>query len=148
MVVVPPSTTVCRENPACAPASFCGDGWCDEEVNTLECGWDGGDCCVETCVNDETTDLICGSGGYTCKNGAYATPLSEECLSKPQLVPEFVGDGFCDKVGYYNSIECDFDGGDCCQDTCVGACPSFRCVRDLIPKGCQADLFFLGYVPL
>jgi hypothetical protein len=29
-----------------------GDGGCDPEYNTKACGWDGGDCCAETC--DET----------------------------------------------------------------------------------------------
>jgi hypothetical protein len=26
-----------------------GDGGCDPEYNTKACGWDGGDCCAETC---------------------------------------------------------------------------------------------------
>lgn len=30
----------------------------------------------------------------------------------------WVGDGYCDKDGGYNTPECNFDGGDCCQETC------------------------------
>lgn len=41
-----------------------GNGKCDDlmaEMNTAGCGYDGGDCCVQTC-RDAT--FSCGSGGY------------------------------------------------------------------------------------
>ena len=34
-------------------------------------------------------------------------------------IPEWVGDGFCDIEGGYNTAECGCDGGDCCVGTCV-----------------------------
>ena len=33
----------------------------------------------------------------------------------------WVGDGMCDKTGGYNTEECHYDGGDCCQETCEGS---------------------------
>jgi len=32
--------------------------------------------------------------------------------------PPWVGDGYCDHQGDYNSLECGYDGGDCCAATC------------------------------
>ncbi len=44
-------------------AEYIGDGYCDPApYNTLDCAWDGGDCCVETC-KDNT--YKCGSNGFT-----------------------------------------------------------------------------------
>jgi hypothetical protein len=39
-----------------------------------------------------------------------------------------IGDGVCDSA--YNNLECGFDGGDCCVETCVGTCnaASMECV--------------------
>ena len=33
--------------------------------------------------------------------------------------PTWIGDGYCDKSGNYNTAECNWDGGDCCPETCV-----------------------------
>jgi hypothetical protein len=32
--------------------------------------------------------------------------------------PSFLGDGICQKFGCYNSKVCNYDQGDCCEDTC------------------------------
>lgn len=37
----------------------------------------------------------------------------------------WIGDGYCDKTGNYNTEDCGWDGGDCCEDNCqdgVNAC--------------------------
>lgn len=38
-----------------ANEGWVGDGWCDQSggYNTAACGWDGGDCCAETCQPGE-----------------------------------------------------------------------------------------------
>jgi len=33
--------------------------------------------------------------------------------------PGWLGDGYCDNEGGYNSAECEWDGGDCCESTCT-----------------------------
>lgn len=88
-----------------------GDGYCDRdlEYNNGECGFDGGDCCESTCVG-----WLCGSNGYDCRDPAdpnHAT--NQNCIGDPL----YLGDGACDDI--LNSAECNYDGGDCCESTCV-----------------------------
>lgn len=33
--------------------------------------------------------------------------------------PSLLGDSICDHTGGYNSIDCDYDGGDCCKESCI-----------------------------
>jgi hypothetical protein len=59
--------------------SFIGDGWCDGgSYNTIECNYDGGDCCEETCISKDWT---CGNYPYHCKNPLYYTPTCIQFLS-------------------------------------------------------------------
>lgn len=56
--------------------SFVGDGVCHDKYfnacyNTAICGYDGGDCCKDTCKD---AYLRCGSDDYTCRD-----PKSSEC---------------------------------------------------------------------
>jgi hypothetical protein len=54
--------------PNCGVAhlNWVGDGWCDYGLyNTQECKWDGGDCCEQTCVDDDWS-WPCGIAGYEC----------------------------------------------------------------------------------
>ena len=55
---------------------FLGDGICNEELpgcyNTAICGFDGGDCCSDTCESG-----ICGLEGFACRD-----PQSTKCDSK------------------------------------------------------------------
>ena len=77
------------------PISALGDGFCDDDLNTLECHYDKGDCCG------------------TCPDFS----LCEECVCYKLLnlcqFAEWVGDGICDDVT--NNLNCDFDRGDCCD---------------------------------
>lgn len=48
--------------------SWIGDGSCDPQNLSSECGWDEGDCCESTCVSD---DFVCGIDGYFCLNPSH-----------------------------------------------------------------------------
>jgi len=51
------------------------DGYCDRQNNKVECGWDGGDCCKQTCGNADC------NGWYTGEFNPYCT---NSCLGKWQ----------------------------------------------------------------
>jgi len=53
-------------------------------------------------------------------NEVPATSKTRQLFSSSCKVPHahWIGDGYCDKTGGYNTAECSWDGGDCCQDTC------------------------------
>jgi hypothetical protein len=67
-------------------------------------------------------------------------PLSIDCdsLSKCEwegYKPSYIGDGICHDFidGCYNSAICNYDGGDCCPDTCRNA---------TVGPGCGSDGYF------
>ena len=44
------------------PAEFVfwvGDGYCDDETNIVDCGYDGGDCCLDSIMTDYCTECQC-----------------------------------------------------------------------------------------
>ena len=45
-----------------------GDGFCDERFNYLECGYDGGDCCVSTCALNRLNDKSCTVDTFNCRD--------------------------------------------------------------------------------
>ena len=38
----------CKE---CTPTGWHGDNYCDDDLNTESCKWDGGDCCGDVNTN-------------------------------------------------------------------------------------------------
>ncbi|CAM9513011.1 unnamed protein product, partial [Ectocarpus sp. 12 AP-2014] len=52
----------------CPWAAGIGDGYCSEDLNTPECGYDGGDCCSCTCQSPDDDDYSCSSesGFFDC----------------------------------------------------------------------------------
>ena len=57
--------------------AFIGDGRCDTSNNNPECGWDGGDCCADTC---ETDGAASGSTQYDCDgDGAQGDNNNDGC---------------------------------------------------------------------
>ena len=90
--------------------SWIGDGWCDYDTaggyyNSPACAYDGGDCCEESC---ESSSSQCGANGYDCQDPEYACVVD---------YPSWIGDGWCDG-GEYNTEQCGYDGGDCCEESC------------------------------
>eukprot|EP00904_Undaria_pinnatifida_P003008 jgi/Undpi1/12708/HiC_scaffold_6.g02376.m1 len=98
---------------------FSGDGDCDLINNTEACGYDGGDCCECTCV---TSSYTCGeNGGYACLDPDAACVDDDDITTLPSseeaCIEGFLSDGDCDLTN--NIDECGYDGGDCCECTCV-----------------------------
>jgi DNA-binding beta-propeller fold protein YncE len=132
---VPPASCIVDD------LSRVGDGWCDYlDYNTAACDWDGGDCCESTCVPRREE---CGSNSYfDCLDPlGYVPPASciVDDLSR-------VGDGWCDYLAY-NTAACGWDGGDCCESTCVprreecGSNSYFDCLDPSVPSPSQVPSF-------
>ena len=108
----PPGPTPPGPSPpsdGCAVPSWQGDNFCDDENNTPECAYDGGDCCGD---NVDTT---------------YCTAC--ECLEGPELncvFPEWAEDEWCDDEN--NVPECNYDGGACCTDELQWYCDVCECI--------------------
>ena len=83
-----------------------GDGYCQDEINTAECQFDGGDCCGP-CINKEKCSECSCLNNITAK-----TPPNT-----------LIGDGFCNDET--NNANCNYDGGDCCG-TCIN---TERCIE-------------------
>eukprot|EP00903_Cladosiphon_okamuranus_P005791 g5738.t1 len=103
-----------------------GNGWCDMGNNNEGCGYDGGDCCQCTCIKPENDyswddDYACTDDAtYACIDPA--APCVDDDDVTVEIVencgyPDSIGNGWCDQVN--NKAECNYDGGDCCECTCV-----------------------------
>jgi len=97
------------QGPTEIPPSECidqwiGDNYCDDQNNNPECGMDGGDCCQE--------DPIAGWDNYCSDCLCIEIPETTEAPS--ECIDQWIGDNYCDDQN--NNPECDFDGGDCCQE--------------------------------
>jgi len=109
----------------CAAPQWFGDNYCDDENNTPECGFDGGDCC------DNEME------GYTnycnaCECLEYPEYTTEEPIVDGTncAAPQWFGDAFCDDEN--NTEECGFDGGDCCNNEGQGwdnYCSDCECLQ-------------------
>eukprot|EP00956_Cyclotella_meneghiniana_P004225 scaffold5181_cov62-Cyclotella_meneghiniana.AAC.3 len=110
----------CVEEP-----NYLGDGACDPwaPYNTEACGYDLGDCCQDTCNEDSPYGCHTKEGaeygpfGFFCLDPRSASIVidAEKCLVENR---EWIGDGGCDGGSEYNTPECGYDGGDCCEGTC------------------------------
>jgi hypothetical protein len=128
----------------CVPNSnFIGDGACDSEspYNTAECGWDGGDCCKATC--NESSIFGCkshlgesfeeyGPHGYYCLDPSQADSVDPDRCNVEEK--ERIGDGKCNPM--YNTVGCNFDGGDCCEQTCDDEFAFFPCGSGVVSYQC------------
>ena len=79
----------------CDIIKLVGDGVCNDETNTANCNFDGGDCCLNVINKEYCSECKCFLKEF-CGTGFH--PL--------------VGDGLCHDET--NIVECNFDGGDCC----------------------------------
>lgn len=111
--------------------SIIGDGICNYQCNSIQCGWDGGDCILKEypnchvsmnskigdgeCLGGVYNTLDCGWDGGDCEEFNALYPNCRVDL------PYKIADGKCDEplcegadfAVSYNSFECGLDGDDC-----------------------------------
>lgn len=114
-------------NPTARPTSSIGDGKCDVGNNNRNGlylnipAYDGGDCCVQTCTAGRT--YPCGTNGFNCRESPYykltPVPSRRPTIAGCKGQVTWVSDGYCDDAN--NNANCQFDGGDCCKQTCANA---------------------------
>jgi hypothetical protein len=90
-----------------------GDGECDRALNTAEFDFDQGDCCPFTCI--PSLLYQCRVGTFDCKDPVEQYRYKEVCP-----VTQSHKNGKCDIIDIRNTAQCEYDGGDCCRDTCTG----------------------------
>jgi hypothetical protein len=126
-------------NGSCAPVTWLGDGLCDDGVyssNLIPIFFDDETCELNgnawTFGNDKNDCApVFGCTDPTATNYTYgATDDDGSCTYPPTgcvvVNPGYLGDGYCDTLDpAYNSEVCGWDGGDCCESTCVSA--TFEC---------------------
>ena len=61
-----------------------GDGFCDDETNNVDCGFDGGDCCLDSVVTNFCSECECleGSEGTIAPSTISSTSTTKEILFK------------------------------------------------------------------
>ena len=98
----------------CYNPTLIANGYCDDEVNTKECNYDGGDCCG-SCINTD----------YCIKCICY-----DDIANDAQFSNKYVGNGYCDDG--LNIEKCEYDGGDCCG-LCINTeyCTKCECLQDV-----------------
>lgn len=93
--------------------------------STLECqlpgGSNPGSCCTVKCVNGffacDIPGICDGSSNICNQESEYPDDGFDYGMCNATDVKCFIADGSCDNV--LNIKECNYDGGDCCRDTCV-----------------------------
>ena len=125
-------------NSTCQFWHIVGDGFCDDEANIVECGYDLKDCCEMG--NDRTLCEDC----FCFIPEADKASIEEKYLEKCSLfIPQYLGRGNCDLN--MNNVENYFDLGDCCledvscrikffneTDYVTKYCPENPCIRSNI----------------
>lgn len=134
-----------------------GDGVCNQEYNTKDCLYDGGDCCPMDSIDSQHSGVL---GDSFCNGGVFNTKACNfdegDCVQAKSLFPKCevllqtdvlyfhqdtlkplpaLGDGLCDG-GLFNNRECGWDSGDCSE------CNSIVPVRSKIGDGyCDGGIY-------
>ena len=98
-----------------------GDGYCHDEANNLECGFDRGDCCYTCTSKEKCINCICHTGSHWDDKSKV-----------------LINNGYCNDET--NNAACDYDGGDCCKNLNTEHCSECKCFHQ---KTCAVNPGFL-----
>ena len=101
-----------HSNDSCPFWHLLGDNYCDDEANTLECGYDFNDCCKIESDKSICADCLCYIPED--KKIMLEEEFQKKCLGSAINWATYFGDGLCD-LGF-NNEEHFFDIGDCCLE--------------------------------
>lgn len=139
-----------EENSSCCVPNpkFLGDGACDPDTpyNTEVCGYDGGDCCKGTCDPGSTfgctTKKESHYGGYGPFGFYCIDPSQDDSIDRVACAAvemDSIGDGICNPE--YNKAECNYDGGDCCKESCDTSHSFYSCGLGVENFDCRDPAF-------
>lgn len=99
----------------------------DEGNQDFDLEWEAGGTCIDDC--DLTAYEACNPAFLTLSclsdcDDQYVTEITEY-ISGGCIFAEYIGDGWCDADHFHNNAAQNFDGGDCCPETCVDS--TFEC---------------------
>ena len=120
----------------CDLIKLVGDGVCNDETNTANCNFDGGDCCLNVINKEYCSECtcflkeFCGTGFHPLVGDGFCNEETNilECGYDGGdccLASDLVGDGFCNDES--NTPECIYDGGDCCFHVNTDLCLNCSC---------------------
>ena len=77
-----------------------------------------------------------GSGEYWCHGDCEWDSANHQCVNKGECLngsPQWIGDSFCDDNN--NNENCNFDGGDCCDESKnLDFCSACTCLDPIDPN--------------
>ena len=117
----------------CNPYHY-GDGYCDDYLNTPECNYDGGDCCISGHVEQKycyECECLKNNDGQPLFDPNFLGPTCPGTCEQNNYNeyggPQYQGDGTCDDGN--NNCGCEWDGGDCCGGN-INFCEDCECRID------------------
>lgn len=138
-----------KNSSCCVPnPKFIGDGACDPDTpyNTEVCGYDGGDCCKGTCDPGSTFGCTTkkeshygdyGPFGFYCIDPSQEDSIDRVACAAVEM--DRIGDGICNPE--FNKAECNYDGGDCCKESCDTSHSFYSCGLGVENFDCRDPAF-------
>ena len=93
-----------------------GDGFCNDELNTIECNFDDGDCCLSTVLTNVCKECKCHQKSVVNKRKEQCGIIKEEAL---KIVDKCHDD--------LNVPECDYSNKQCCGKADLNFCHECAC---------------------